>query len=496
MRPRRSGSQRILFIVKNLYTMERMGVMYLSSYARRLGWSSDLLVSDGLSYRAILSHIHETRPEILAFSVMSPEYEAIRILASRLRADTRCFMLFGGPHPTFCQDLIREPFVDGLLFGEGDLSFPAFLEKFTKGEDYTRTEGMHFRVDGRLVFNGPARLVEDLDAVPFPDRELMAKGDPLHRGYTSHFFFASRGCPHNCSYCFNHKYNAIFRGLGRVLRRRSVDNLLKEIAFTKSRYGTTYVYVDDDIFTLTSEQWLEEFAERFPREVGLPFFCNVHVKSVNETKVKLLKKAGCRVVCFGVETGDESVSRQLLRRDISNQEIIELSGLLHKYRIKFATQNMLALPVRSPLEVDLRTLDLNLKCRPTFAISQLFFPLPGTDLAAYAVDNGYLSLGFESAGDGIPDRTNTYSALTFRDPAEKKKVQRLQKLFGLLVSFPFLKTLLPLLMALPLDKLYALLYATWLGFTLRFRLEGSLKSPRQVLFYLRSLYRSSIFQSR
>ena len=230
--------------------------------------------------------------------------------------------------------------------------------------------------------------------------------------------------------------------------------------------------------------------------MGLPFFCNVHVKSVNETKIKLLKKAGCRVVCFGVETGDESVSRQLLRRDISNQEIIELSGLLHKYRIKFATQNMLALPVESPLDVDLRTLDLNLKCRPTFAISQLFFPLPGTDLAAYAVENGYLSPGFESSGAGIPDRTNTYSALTFRDAAEKNKVQRLQKLFGLSVSFPFLKTLLPLLMALPLDKLYALLYATWLGFTLRFRLEGSLKSPRQILFYLRSLYRSSIFQSR
>ncbi len=469
--------------------------MYLSSYARRLGWTTDLLVSDNLSYASILSHIHETRPDILAFSVMSPEYPAIRGLASRLRTDTDCFMLFGGPHPTFCQEIIEEPFVDALLFGEGDVSFPAFLEKFAKGEDYTQTEGMHFRVEGRLVFHRPAPLVADLDTIPFPDRELMAKGDPLHRGYTSHIFFASRGCPHNCSYCFNHKYNSIFRHHGRILRRRAVDDLLKEIVFTKSQYGTRYVYIDDDIFTLISERWLEEFAERFPREIGLPFFCNVHVKNVNETKVRLLKKAGCRVVCFGVETGDESVSRQLLRRDISNQEIIELSRLLHKHDIKFATQNMLALPVQNPLEVDLRTLDLNLECRPTLAISQLFFPLPGTDLAAYAADNGYLSPGLDSSGDGTPDRTNSYSALTFPDPVEKMKVQRLQKLFGLLVSFPFLRRLLPLLMALPLDKVYAFLYASWLGFTMRFRLEGSLKSPRQVLFYLRSLYRSSIFRS-
>ena len=252
MRPRRSGSQRILFIVKNLYTMERMGVMSLSSYARRLGWSTDLLVSDGLSYRRILSHIEETRPDILAFSVMSPEYEAIRILASRLRTDTRCFMLFGGPHPTFCQDLIQEPFVDGLLFGEGDLSFPAFLEKFTGGEeDYTQTDGMHFRIDGRLVFNGPARLVEDLDALPFPDRELMAKGDPLHRGYTSHIFFASRGCPHNCSYCFNHKYNSIFREQGRMLaapfgRQSPERNRFHEIALRDQvrLYRRRHLYFD------------------------------------------------------------------------------------------------------------------------------------------------------------------------------------------------------------------------------------------------------------
>ena len=139
---------------------------------------------------------------------------------------------------------------------------------------------MHFHVDGRVIRNPPAPLVEDLDRIPFPDRELMSRGTRLHREYRSHIFFASRGCPYRCSYCFNHKYNALFCNHGRILRRRSVDNFMEEVRLTKSRYGTSFAYIDDDIFTLCDTAWLVDFAERFPREVGIPFYCNVHDKTV------------------------------------------------------------------------------------------------------------------------------------------------------------------------------------------------------------------------
>ena len=482
--------RRILFIVKNLYTMERLGVMYLSSLARGMDWQTDLLVADDMKYRDLLSRINRSRPDILGFSVMTPEYPAIRGLAVRLREDTSCFMLFGGPHPTFNQEMIHQPFVDGILFGEGEISFPRFLDRFACREDYSRTGGMHFRRNGEVILNSPAPLLEDLDHIPFPDRDLMSKGTALHRDYRSHIFFSSRGCPYRCTYCFNHKYNALFGSCGKIVRRRSVDNLLEEIALTKSRYWTEFAYIDDDIFTLAGRSWLEEFAERFPREIGVPFYCNVHVKTVTEEKLRLLANAGCRVICFGIETGDEAVSRDLLRRDISNDEIMDLSRLLHEYGIRFITQNMLALPVDHPLQVDLRTLDLNIRCRPGLALSQLFFPLPGTDLANYSEQRGYWRAGL----DPLPDRTNSYSALLFPDPSEKERVERLQKLFGLVAAFPILRQLLPLLIRLPLDRTYALLYAIWLGFTMRFRMEGNRKSPREVWFFLRSLLKSSLLR--
>ena len=164
MEAKRTGiRRRILFVVKSLYTMERLGVMYLSSLARAQGWETDLAISDDSAYGDLLERIRRSRPDILGFSVMSPEYAALEDLARRLRRDTGCFLLFGGPHPTFSPEMASQPFVDAILIGEGDISFPAFLERFAEGGDYTQVEGMHFHVDGTVIRNPPAPLVEDLD---------------------------------------------------------------------------------------------------------------------------------------------------------------------------------------------------------------------------------------------------------------------------------------------------------------------------------------------
>jgi hypothetical protein len=278
----------------------------------------------------------------------------------------------------------------------------------------------------------------------------------------------------------------MFRSCGKLLRRRSVGNLIAEIKKTKLQYGTEFAYIDDDIFTLCDTEWLSEFSLRFPREVGIPFMCNVHVKTANERKVCLLKQAGCEVICFGIETGDEEIARRLLKRNIKNREIVALSELLHKYEIRFMTQNLMALPLEHPLEYDLKTLDLNIRCRPHLALAHLFFPLPGTELEAYASRNGF----FRHGSVKMPERTNSYSALTFPEPAEKLAVERLQKLFGLTVAFPFIRPTVPLLIRVPLGPVYSLVYLVWYGLTMRFRLEGTKKSSKEVLFFVKSLFRA------
>jgi len=478
--------QRVLFVIKNLYTMERLGVMQMSAFARQKGWETDLIISDELGYGDILSHVRSFDPSILAFSAMSPEYPALETIARQLKTDTDCFIIFGGPHPTFFQDIIKQRFVDAVSFGEGDISFPAFLEKYSAGEDYTKIPGMHFHIGGKIVRNPPALLVDQLDALLFADRDLMVKGNSLLQHNRSHIFMASRGCPNACTYCFNHKYNQLFRSCGKMIRRRSVENLILEMEAVRRQLGTEFAYIDDDIFTLCSLDWLEEFAEKYPERIGLPFMCNVHVNYINEDKIRLLKKAGCRYVCFGIECGDTDVSKKILKRNIANQDIIKLGRLLREYGIRFMTQNLMALPVDDPLDVDLKTLDLNILCKPHYAVAHLFYPLPGTELTQYASDNDF----FDADSAQMPERTNSYSALNFPDRKKKILVQRLHKLFGLTVSFPFIRPLLPVLIRLPLGAVYSVFFVLWYGFSMRFRLERTKKSIGEVLFFLKSLGRS------
>lgn len=480
--------KRILFVVKNLYTMERLGVMQLSAMARAREWETDLHILDLHNRDRYFEKLAAFRPVIVAFSVMTPEYDALDALAERTHRLGRYFLLFGGPHPTFFQDIIEKPHVHALAFGEGDVSFPTFLERFERGRDFTGTPGIHFHLAGKITRNPPAPLEEKLDRLPFPDRELMVKGDPLLAQNKTHIFMASRGCPNACTYCFNHKFTQMFRGCGRILRHRSVDHFLREMAEVKARFGMEFAYIDDDIFTLLPLDWLGEFAQRYPTEVGVPFMCNVHVNFVNEEKIRFLKEAGCRTICFGIECGDEQVSNDLLKRRVDNRKIVDLAATLRRHGIRSMTQNILALPVPHPMEIDLKTLDLNIRCRPDFAVAQLFFPLPGTDLAAYAAANGFLPGG----APVLPERTNSYSALTFPDRREILRVQRLHKLFGLTASFRFLRPLVPLLVRLPLGPVYAFFYVAWYGWSTRFRLEGTRKSRAELRFFLKSLLRNIV----
>ena len=129
-----------------------------------------------------------------------------------------------------------------------------------------------------------------------------------------------------------------------------------------------------------------------------------------------------------------------------NLPILTGTQLLHKYNIKFVLQNMLCLP-STEIKVDLETLMLNIKCQPTLAWSSIFQPYPGTEL-----------------GDLFPEVTIDNITPSFYDNSvidvpDKKKRIRLQRLFGVIIRYPFLRYFLPLLLRLPLDSFYKKLWS-------------------------------------
>jgi len=322
-------------------------------------------------------------------------------------------------------------------------------------------------------------LIEDLDDLPFPDRELMYSADPdlIDEGHRP--FFSGRGCPYKCTYCFNEKYNDIYKSKGKVVRLRSPRNVIEEIKWVKQNHVLDVVLIDDDTFLAKPRAWFDEFCPLYKREVGLPLSCNIRPDLVTDHAIGQLRDAGLDSVWMGVECGHEEIAKKVLMRAMGNDRIVEACRVLHRHGVKIVTQNLVGLPVEDAFNVDLATLDLNIKLHPMFGWSSILFPYPGTPVRAYAQARGYLD------DEHVFLETNKKSSIfAFSGPREKRKIEHLHKLFGVVVQFPSLRPLVPLLCSLPLTRLYTAIFYTWYGINMKFRLYPFRSVGKELWKYL------------
>ncbi|MDP3427413.1 MAG: radical SAM protein, partial [Humidesulfovibrio sp.] len=325
----------ILFLEPNLSIEgDPMGVMQLSAMAHTRGHTTDIVQLED----DYVDAIRKAAPGLLAVSMMSTEYVRMRSAIAKIRAALpELKILAGGPHPTFVPSCIDDLAVDGICVGEGDYAFLDVLERCEAGRDWDGIPNIHTRTSK----NPPRPLVEDLDTLPFPDREIVYRNSPAVGSFRLRSFLSTRGCPFMCTYCFNHAYNAMYKGLGRVVRKRSVDNLLAEVEMVVRTYPTDFLKFADDSFVLGVDDWLREFSVKYRQRVGLPFYCLVRADVVTPEMVRLLKEAGCVSVCMSIETGNETIRREVLHRNVTNERIIQAFDLFNAADIRIYTNNML-----------------------------------------------------------------------------------------------------------------------------------------------------------
>jgi radical SAM superfamily enzyme YgiQ (UPF0313 family) len=469
---------RVLFIYRpaSLDVTDPLGVLYLSASLKQAGHEVELLMPN-LESR-MMSRILEFQPEVIAYSVTSGSERYYLAMDREIKKHLPHVTIFGGPHASFFPEVIEEDGLDAICIGEGDLAIVDFVNRLGRDEDITTTPNFWVKSEGRIVRNEVRPLVADLDALPFPDRQILMKY-PGYRRYRTRFFLSSRGCPYKCTYCFDHSMAQLYKGKGKYVRHRSVPNVIAEIQQVRSRYGLRHVYFYDDVFVL-DRRWIQEFCEMYRHEVGLPFTGYLRVNLVTEELIRSLARAGCHSVAMAVESGNEPLRTRVLGRKMSNEDILEAARLLRAYKINFMTQNMVALPTET-VDDAIETITLNAQCKPSYAWCSIFQPYPRTALAEYCVELGLIPSDYANNP-------------TYQDDApikrgrEKRDFERLHKLFSFAVEFPFLIPHLKSLIRLPLGFLYQTLYRGFKGYTHLFRLRMS-SFDMGFLFYLLAVYR-------
>lgn len=250
--------------------------------------------------------------------------------------------------------------------------------------------------NGDVIDNKMARWVQDLDTLPFEDRDVFSYDRIVESRHGWAEVIASRGCPYACTYCFNLPFFSRYKNdtkdtndritMRDFVRRRSVDSTIGMLTEVKQRYpNVKYFTFVDDVFAIYS-RWLADLAPRYAKEVGVPFACTTQPLAFNEEIARLLKEMGCKVVKMGVEAGNADIRNQVLNRNIPDSVLIEDFRLARHYGLKPQAFNMIGLPTET-INNMMETVRLNAKLRSYIVWMSTFMPYPGTVLHDFCVNN-------------------------------------------------------------------------------------------------------------
>ena len=441
---------KILFVFKSEDFLVPIGLCIISAVACQEG--HEVYLSE-MNSEDPLERIAQLKPDVVAYSSLTGESKHyIRVNQKVKKKSPDVFTIMGGPHPTFYPDMIHETTLDAIGIGEGEAAFADVLGTLSSGNSVNGIPNIFTKSDASFTVRN---LVEDLDSLPFPDYSLFYDNTEMGK-YPLKGFMASRGCPYNCTYCFNSAWRKIYSGRGKVVRRHSVDYVIEDIRRVKERWPLSTVKFQDDIFTYRADDWLEEFSRKYKQHIGLPFFINTRCDLLTEDMVKLLKYAGSRTITMSIESGNSQIRNEMLKRRMSDEQIIATHRLCEKYGIYTYTNCILGLPGTTVAD-DIQSLDLCLKSRVTWAGFPIFYPYPRTELGDRAISLGMYTPDY----DKMHTSCLSLSPLHCFSDKEKEVQMNMGMLASVAVAFPWLrKPIINHLIYWPPNRLFTLAY--WL----------------------------------
>jgi len=374
------------------------GLMSISAYLKQNGYTDIHFgyYPDKGYLEQWQKDLNKIKPQLIGIYATAPQFQFIQKMVQAV-SDPAAFIILGGPHPTiFPQCLEQTPRLNALCLGEGEYPMLELAQALEQGKDYTQIKNLWIKSENRIIQNPTRPFIQDLDSLPFVDRELGDHQKVIDNwGLSQVRILAGRGCPFNCTFCSNHRIRKMQEG--RYVRFRSAHHIIEEIKGLQKKYRFNEILFDDDICWI-DRKLVHEFAERYKKEIGLPFMFSGRAEILDRDKLTKLKDAGGTRVGFGVEHGDQVFRNQVLRRKTTNKQMVEISRIAKDVGLQVKTLNMVGLPGETP-ELHQATIKLNQQIQPDVAGVSIFYPFPGTDLYDLCLKEGYLKEDHASLKD-------------------------------------------------------------------------------------------------
>lgn len=363
--------------------IQPMGLLYLAAVLRKAGNGVQILDGevDQMDHSVMADRVAKETPTIFGITATTAQANRAFTLAAEVKARSpETFVVLGGAHASaLTRECLEESeAIDAVAFGEGEQTILELLDRVRDRASLKGLPGIAYR-DGDAITVNPSRaLIDDLDSLPFPAWDLL----PMHKYTASTWFpnkvkeytniFSSRGCPYGCTFCgaksmWTRKY-----------RTRSPENVVEEIETAYKQLGIPNFFISDDLFTLNRKRVMAICERIMERGLKITWTCLSRVNTVDPEMLALMKKSGCYLISFGLESGSQKILDRL-DKGTTVEQAIKAVEMTHAAGIKVFGSFMIGSPGETAETVD-QTIALIRRMKLDEVGLGVTTAYPGTDL--------------------------------------------------------------------------------------------------------------------
>jgi anaerobic magnesium-protoporphyrin IX monomethyl ester cyclase len=360
-----------------------LGILSLAAVLRKAGFPVSIVESAslGLSFSRTVDAILRQRPKYVGFSCPTAAVgNAAKIARAVKERSPKARVLAGGPHITALPEetFRRFPDFDFGILGEGEAALLDLMEALEGDRNLSRVESVVYREGEAIRINPRRKFIENLDALPFPAFDLLPE---FPRDYHPPFLnyprgpaaslISSRGCPQACTFCDR----SVF---GNRYRYFSEDYLWELISFLRRQYGIRHLVFTDDQFAAFRPRLVRLGEKLASGNLGIRWNCDARVDSVDPDLLRLMKRAGCWMISYGIESGSQKVLDRI-RKGITLEQAEQAVRWTREAGIRAKGLFMIGYP-----EETKATLEQTLSFIGRSSLDEInlsfFTPYPGTEI--------------------------------------------------------------------------------------------------------------------
>jgi anaerobic magnesium-protoporphyrin IX monomethyl ester cyclase len=356
-----------------------LGLAYIASYLRENSFEPlciDLEVQK-MSTKKLIKIIERKNINYVGITSTSPIIQNAIKIAKEIKLNTNAITILGGVHAS------AEPietaslgWFDIVVVGEGEETILEILQ----GKKLNEINGIVYRNKNKIYVNKPRKPIENLEDIPSPAIDLFpykSYKPSFHRvlelKYKNKPYFGvitSRGCPFGCNFCSSHIVH------GNMVRFRSIKSVIEEVKLLTDKFKIKTLMFYDDTFTFNKQRTIEFCKKLVSEGIDVIWGCNTRVDTVNKEILYWMKKAGCKRVYLGVESGNDKIL-SLMNKNLTVEKIKRGIKTIKKSGIEISASYIIGAPGETRKTMK-QTADFAIKNNTKFAHFYIFTLDPGS----------------------------------------------------------------------------------------------------------------------